>query len=55
MTSAVGAFQNALPRMGFLEISGTDGTIVLPDPITFEGDSTLCHTEPVTLTAAGST
>ena len=52
------SFQNALPRMGFMEISGTAGTIVLPDPNTFEGDSTLWrfgHTEPMTLTATGST
>lgn len=52
------SFQNALPRMGFIEISGTDGTIVLPDPNTFEGDSTLWrfgHKEPMTLAATGST
>jgi len=52
------SFQNALPRMGFVEISGTDGTIVLPDPNTFEGESTLWRfgqEEPTTLAAAGST
>lgn len=52
------SFQNALPRAGFVEISGTEGTIVLPDPNMFEGDSTLWrfgHDEPETLTAAGST
>lgn len=52
------SFQNALPRMGFVEISGTDGTIVLPDPNMFDGDSTLWrfgHAEPVTLAATGST
>jgi predicted dehydrogenase len=52
------SFQNALPRMGFVEISGTDGTLVLPDPNTFEGDSTLWRfgqEEPTTLVAAGST
>ncbi|ROS52557.1 Gfo/Idh/MocA family protein [Frigoribacterium sp. PhB24] len=52
------SFQNALPRMGFVEISGTEGTLVLPDPNTFEGDSSLWrfgHDEPETLTAAGST
>ena len=31
------SFQNALPRMGFVEISGTEGTIVLPDPNMFDG------------------
>ncbi|TFB98712.1 Gfo/Idh/MocA family oxidoreductase [Cryobacterium adonitolivorans] len=51
------SFQNALPRMGFVEISGTEGTLVLPDPNTFEGDSTLWrfgHEEPSVLTATGS-
>lgn len=52
------SFQNALPRMGFVEISGTEGTLVLPDPNMFEGDSTLYRfgqDEPTTLPAAGST
>ncbi|KQO46286.1 MULTISPECIES: Gfo/Idh/MocA family protein [unclassified Frigoribacterium] len=52
------SFQNALPRMGFVEISGTEGTLVLPDPNTFEGDSSLWRfgqDEPETLAAAGST
>ncbi|PXA71763.1 Gfo/Idh/MocA family protein [Cryobacterium arcticum] len=52
------SFQNALPRAGFVEISGTDGTLVLPDPNTFEGDSTLWrfgHDEPTTIPATGST
>ena len=52
------SFQNALPRTGFVEISGTDGTIVLPDPNTFEGDSTLWRfgqEEPTILPAVGST
>ena len=52
------SFQNALPRMGFVEISGTEGTLVLPDPNTFEGDSSLWRfgqDEPETLAAVGST
>ncbi|WP_423919841.1 Gfo/Idh/MocA family protein [Frigoribacterium sp. 2-23] len=52
------SFQNALPRMGFVEISGTEGTLVLPDPNTFEGDSQLWRfgsDEPTTIAAAGST
>ncbi|MEZ0491149.1 Gfo/Idh/MocA family protein [Kineococcus sp. TBRC 1896] len=52
------SFQHALPRNGFVEINGTEGTIVLPDPNTFEGDSTLWRlgqAEPTTLAAAGST
>jgi predicted dehydrogenase len=52
------SFQHALPRNGFVEINGTEGTIVLPDPNTFEGDSTLWRfgqDEPTTLPAVGST
>ncbi|WP_432560847.1 Gfo/Idh/MocA family protein [Kineococcus sp. SYSU DK003] len=52
------SFQHALPRMGFVEINGTEGTISLPDPNTFDGDSTLWRygqEEPETITAVGST
>jgi len=52
------SFQDAHPRAGFVEISGTDGTLVLPDPNRFDGDSTLWrfgHDEPTTLVATGST
>lgn len=52
------SFQNAMPRQGFVEISGTEGTLVLPDPNTFEGASALWrfgHAEPTTLPAVGST
>ncbi|GAB2984465.1 Gfo/Idh/MocA family protein [Frigoribacterium salinisoli] len=52
------SFQNALPRMGFVEISGTEGTIVLPDPNMFDGSSqlwTFGSDEPTTLEAVGST
>ncbi|ABS04015.1 Gfo/Idh/MocA family protein [Kineococcus radiotolerans] len=35
------SFQSALMRLGVVEISGTEGTLVLPDPNTFEGESTL--------------
>ena len=51
------SFQNALPRTGFVEISGTEGTIVLPDPNMFEGDSTLWQygsETPTTIPAVGS-
>ncbi|GAA0314262.1 Gfo/Idh/MocA family oxidoreductase [Kineococcus aurantiacus] len=52
------SFQHALPRNGFVEINGTEGTIVLPDPNTFDGDSTLWRygqAEPTTVPAVGST
>lgn len=51
------SFQHALPRMGFVEINGTEGTIALPDPNTFDGDSTLWRygaEEPTTITAEGA-
>lgn len=35
------SFQSHLRRSGFLEIAGTSGTLVLPDPNVFHGDSTL--------------
>ena len=35
------SFQNALSRYGVVEISGTDGTIVLSDPNAFDGDTVL--------------
>jgi predicted dehydrogenase len=50
------SFQHALNRSGFVEINGTEGTIVLPDPNRFDGDSTLWRygsDEPTTLPAAG--
>ena len=52
------SFQHAMPRMGVVEINGTEGTIVLPDPNMFDGDSTLWRlgkSEPSTLPAVGST
>jgi predicted dehydrogenase len=35
------SFESALFRMGFVEINGTQGTISLPDPNMFDGDSEL--------------
>lgn len=35
---AVFSFQSSLRRAGFVEIAGTSGTVVLPDPNTFGGD-----------------
>ncbi|MFD2792522.1 Gfo/Idh/MocA family protein [Promicromonospora vindobonensis] len=50
------SFQHALHRNGFVEINGTEGTISLPDPNEFGGDSTLWRygsDEPTTLPATG--
>lgn len=50
------SFQHALPRSGFVEVNGTDGTLVLPDPNGFDGASTLWtygSDEPTALPAAG--
>ena len=55
---SVFSFQNARTRMGIVEISGTEGTLVLPDPNLFDGSSQLWtagRAEPVTLDAVGST
>lgn len=52
------SFQHALPRAGFVEINGTLGTISLPDPNNFDGESTLWRygqDEPTTIPATGST
>lgn len=35
------SFESALFRMGFVEVNGTEGTISLPDPNMFDGDSEL--------------
>jgi predicted dehydrogenase len=51
------SFQQALPRAGFVEITGTEGTLVLPDPNRFDGDSTLWRFDggqPTILPAEGS-
>ncbi|MDQ1530517.1 MAG: hypothetical protein QOE37_622 [Microbacteriaceae bacterium] len=52
------SFQSALPRQGFVEITGTEGVLVLPDPNRFDGDTLLWRRgqqEPETLPAVGST
>jgi predicted dehydrogenase len=52
------SFQSALARQGFVEITGTDGVLVLPDPNRFEGDTVLWRRgspEPETLPAVGAT
>ncbi|MGN6743642.1 MAG: Gfo/Idh/MocA family protein [Amnibacterium sp.] len=51
------SFQSALARQGFVEITGSDGVLVLPDPNRFDGDTTLWRRgsdEPETLTAEGA-
>ncbi len=52
------SFQSALARQGFVEITGTDGVLVLPDPNQFEGDTIVWRRgseEPETLPAVGAT
>lgn len=52
------SFQNAMPREGFVEISGTEGTLVLPDPNLFDGVSVrwrFGQAEATILPAVGST
>jgi predicted dehydrogenase len=50
------SFDSALPRMGFVEVTGTRGTAVLPDPNMFDGVTELYlpdDAEPETLAAQG--
>jgi len=52
------SFQSALVRQGFVEIGGTEGVLVLPDPNRFEGATTLWRRgaeAPETLDAVGPT
>ncbi|MHA7303774.1 Gfo/Idh/MocA family protein [Arthrobacter sp. TMN-49] len=39
---SVFSFESPKPRMGFVEITGTEGTISLPDPNNFDGEIQLC-------------
>ena len=39
---SVYSFESPKARMGFVEITGTEGTISLPDPNNFDGDIKLC-------------
>lgn len=53
---SVFSFDSQLPRAGFVEIAGSDGTAVLPDPNVFDGETTL-HTrggEPEVISPEGS-
>lgn len=52
------SFQSALPRHGFVEITGTDGVAVLPDPNKFDGETVLWRRgaqEPEHVPAVGAT
>ncbi len=52
------SFESALRRVGVVEVSGTEGTIVFPDPNTFEGASHVHRfgeDEPRVIEAKGST
>ena len=52
------SFQSALPRQGFVEITGTEGVAVLPDPNRFDGETLLWRRgqqEPEHVAATGST
>ena len=55
---SVFSFQSSLRRSGFVEIAGTEGTIVLPDPNNFSGDIALWRdgaTEAETVTVESTT
>jgi len=51
------SFQHARAREGFVEINGTEGTLSLPDPNYFDGQTTLWRfgsSEPVIIEAEGA-
>ena len=50
------SFDSKLPRAGFVEIAGTEGTIVFPDPNMFDGVTTVHNgtDEPRVIEPAGS-
>jgi len=51
------SFQHARPRAGFVEINGTEGTLSLPDPNNFDGQTTLWRSggsEPEVIEAEGA-
>jgi predicted dehydrogenase len=55
---SVFSFESPRPRMGFVEITGTEATISLPDPNYFDGDVRLWragHEEWTVIPAAGPT
>lgn len=52
------SFESNLSRAGFVEIAGTSGTVVFPDPNNFDGDLTLWSAgskDAITVPAVGST
>ena len=54
---SVFSFDSQVQRAGFVEIAGTTGTVVFPDPNNFDGDITLWTAdsdEPQTITPSGS-
>lgn len=53
---SVFSFDSKLPRAGFVEIAGAEGTAVFPDPNMFDGETTIHTTEgePRVVEATGS-
>jgi predicted dehydrogenase len=49
------SWDSPLHRMGFLEITGTDATLALPDPNTFDGDLKVRRADEREWTVIGST
>ncbi|GAB3560490.1 Gfo/Idh/MocA family protein [Spelaeicoccus albus] len=56
-SQSIFSFESPKQRAGFVEITGTDATISLPDPNMFDGDAVLTRTgaDPVTIPAVGAT
>ncbi len=57
-SQSIFSFDSPLKRAGFVEITGTEATIAIPDPNTFDGDIILTRRgqdEPETIPAVGAT
>lgn len=57
-SQSIFSFDSPLKRAGFVEITGTEATIAIPDPNMFDGDIVLtrrCQDEPETIPAVGAT
>lgn len=56
-SQSIFSFESPKSRAGFVEITGEEATISLPDPNMFDGDSTITHSDgrTETIRAAGAT
>ncbi len=46
VSQSVFSFDSPLTRMGYVEVTGTEGTMIIPDPNMFTGDVKVTHAPP---------